>query len=79
MPDVGALNIRISSESTQAEQGLLRVADALERIKSALKDAKLGGVATALGRINKAINGIKLDGTIEGLNKLADALKPVFA
>lgn len=75
MADVGILNLQIHSESSQAEQSLTGLANALNAVKQAVSGIGLKNVATALQKINQAVNA----STVENMNGLASALERVKA
>ena len=75
MADVGILNLQIHHDSSQAEAGLQKLADALFRIRRAVKDGlQLSGVASQIRHIAKAVNENVSDSTISRI-----AFPSVFA
>lgn len=75
MAEVGTLNLKIQSDTSEAEGSLTRLADALSRVKQSVQDAQLGNVASTLRRITKVINEEVNDTTISKLHELTTALE----
>ena len=75
MPDIGVLELQIHDDSEQSAQGLDKIADALFRVKRAVKDGlKLSGVARQLSRIAQVVNTEINDSTISKLKDFGDAM-----
>ena len=85
MPDVGNLNIEITSNASEASKGLYNVADALSRIKAAVPNNGIGlsKVATELNKFAKQINQAKATNAVlqnianfgKGLKDMTSAIK----
>ena len=85
MPDVGNLNIEITSNASEASKGLYNVADALSRIKAAVPNNGIGlsKVATELNKFAKQINQAKATNAVlqnianfgKGLKDVTSAIK----
>ena len=75
MPDVGVLNLTIKDNSEQAAKGLNQVADALFRVRRAVKDSlKLSGIAKEIEKISKVVNESVNNSTIQKLSEFGDSL-----
>ena len=75
MPDVGVLNLQIHENSSQAEQGLQKLADALFRVKRAVNGGlKLANIATQLQKIANVVDNNISGSTISKLAEFGDSL-----
>lgn len=75
MPDIGVLELQIHDDSEQSAQGLDKIADALFRVKRAVKDGlKLSGVARQLSKIADVVNNEINSTTISRLKDFGDAM-----
>ena len=86
MPDVGTLNLKITTDAQQAKTGLEEVAGALERIKQIVPDRSGFGLSTVAKELNqfaKQINQAKSTNAVlqnianfgKGLKEMTSAIK----
>jgi len=74
MAEVGILNLKITSDTSEAESGLNRLTDALSRVKEAVQGAQLNNVASQIRRLVKTINEDVNGTTLMKLRMLAESL-----
>lgn len=75
MAEVGVLNLEVNANTGPAEEKLVKLADALKRVKEAVSGGlKLSGVARQVKSIADAVNDNISDSTISKIGRLADEL-----
>lgn len=75
MADVGVLQLSIQDNSSQAAGGLVALAGALERVRTAIGNGiHLEGVSESITRVGNAINTAFSDASIERVNNMVTAI-----
>ena len=75
MAEVGVLNLEVNANTGPAEEKLVKLGDALKRVKEAVSGGlKLSGVARQVKSIADAVNDNISDSTISKIGRLADEL-----